>query len=202
VKAFGWKITQSVHQLDTLLNNLLNWAMSQTDAVPYRPEPLQLKQLVKECYGYFQHSLEVKHIELTDEVTDDLFVFADKNALASVLRNLLSNAIKFTPLKGEVKISAQLLGNLIWVDISDTGVGLSEEKIKTIFALAEDKTTTGTSGEKGTGLGLLLCADYVRLNKGTIKVASKEGEGTVFSFSIPSFQPKELQLIKQEMING
>lgn len=168
VKAFGWKITQSVHQLDTLLNNLLNWAMSQTDAVPYRPEPLQLKQLVKECYGYFQHSLEVKHIELTDEVTDDLFVFADKNALASVLRNLLSNAIKFTPLKGEVKISAQLLGNLIWVDICDTGVGLSEEKIKTIFALAEDKTTTGTSGEKGTGLGLLLCADYVRLNKGTI----------------------------------
>jgi len=202
VKAFGWKITQSVHQLDTLLNNLLNWAMSQTDAVPYRPEPLQLKQLIKECYGYFQHSLEVKHIVLTDEVIDDLFVFADKNALASVLRNLLSNAIKFTPLKGEVKISAQLLGNLIWVDISDTGVGLSEEKIKTIFALAEDKTTTGTSGEKGTGLGLLLCADYVRLNKGTIKVASKEGEGTVFSFSIPSFQPKELQLIKQEMING
>ena len=202
VKAFGWKITQSVHQLDTLLNNLLNWAMSQTDAVPCRPEPLQLKQLIKECYGYFQHSLEVKDIALTDVVTDDLFVFADKNALASVLRNLLSNAIKFTPLKGEVKISAQLLDNLVCVDIRDTGVGLSEEKIKTIFALAEDKTTTGTSGEKGTGLGLLLCSDYVRLNKGTIKVASKEGEGTVFSFSIPSFQPKELQQIKQEMIHG
>ena len=202
VKAFGGKITQSVRQLDTLLNNLLNWAMSQTNSIPYRPEPLQINQLTKECYGYFQHSLEVKQIELSDEAPDDLFVFADKNALASVLRNLLSNAIKFTPLKGKIKISARLFDNLVWLDVRDTGVGVSQEKIKTIFSLGEDKTTSGTSGEKGTGLGLLLCADYVTLNKGTIKVDSKEGEGTVFSFSTPSFQPKELQQIRQEMIHG
>ncbi len=202
IKVFGGKITQSVRQLDTLLNNLLNWAMSQTDAVPYRPEPLQLKQLIMECYGYFQHSLEVKQITLTDDTADDLFVFADKNALSSVLRNLLSNATKFTPSNGSIKISARLVENFVWVDIADSGVGLPEEKIKTIFSLSENKTTSGTAGEKGTGLGLLLCADYVALNKGTIKVESKVGEGTVFSFSIPSFQPQELQQLKQEMING
>jgi signal transduction histidine kinase len=188
--------------LDTLLNNLLNWAMSHTDAVPYRPEPLQLNQLIKECYGYFQHSLEVKQVALIDETSDDLFVYADKNALASVLRNLVSNAIKFTPSKGTVKISSKPAGDLVWVEVCDTGVGLSKEKINTIFSLSENKTTSGTSGEKGTGLGLVLCADYVALNKGTIKVESKEGVGTVFSFSIPSFQPKELQQLKQAMIHG
>jgi signal transduction histidine kinase len=202
VKAFGGKITQSVRQLDTLLNNLLNWAMSQTDAVPYKPEPLQLNQLTKECYGYFQHSLEVKQVTLTDETPDDFFVYADKNALASVLRNLVSNAIKFTPPKGSIKIMAKLTGDLVWIEVSDTGVGLSEAKLKTIFSLSENKTTSGTSGEKGTGLGLVLCADYVALNKGTIKVESKEGEGTTFSFSIPSFQPKELQQLKQEILHG
>jgi two-component system, NtrC family, sensor kinase len=202
VKAFGGKITQSVRQLDTLLNNLLNWAMSQTNAIPYRPEPLQINQLTKECYGYFEHSLEVKHLTLIDETTDDLFVFADKNALTSVLRNLVSNAIKFTPAKGSIKISTRLVDNMVWVDVQDTGVGISEAKLKTIFSLSESKTTSGTSGEKGTGLGLVLCADYVALNKGVIKAESKQGEGTVFSFSIPSFQPKELQQLKKEMIHG
>lgn len=202
VKAFGGKITQSVRQLDTLLNNLLNWAMSQTNTIPYNPEPLQLNQLTKECYGYFEHSLEVKEVTLTDETTDDLFVFADKNALASVLRNLVSNAIKFTPPKGSIKISTRLVDHMIWVDVRDTGVGVSEEKLKTIFGLSESKTTSGTAGEKGTGLGLVLCADYVTLNKGVIKAESKLGKGTTFSFSIPTFQPKELQQLKSEMIHG
>jgi two-component system, NtrC family, sensor kinase len=199
LKSFGGKITQSVRQLDTLLNNLLNWAMSQTDAVPYKPEPLQLNQLTKECYGYFQHSLEVKQITLTDEASDELFVHADKNALATVLRNLVSNAIKFTPPKGAIKISAKAEGNFVWIEVRDSGVGLSEEKLKTIFTLSDSKSTSGTQGEKGTGLGLVLCADYVALNKGEIKVESKEGEGTVFRFSVPSFQPKELEELKRKL---
>lgn len=202
VKAFGGKITQSVRQLDTLLNNLLNWAMSQTNAIPYKPEPLQLSQLTKECYGYFEHSLEVKGVILKDETSDDLFVFADKNALASVLRNLVSNAIKFTPSNGSIDISTRVIDSMIWVDVRDTGVGLSSEKLKTIFGLSESKSTSGTSGEKGTGLGLVLCADYVALNKGLIKAESKLGEGTTFSFSIPLFQPKELQQLQSEMIHG
>jgi signal transduction histidine kinase len=196
LKSFGGKITQSVRQLDTLLNNLLNWAMSQTDVVPYKPEPLQLSQLTKECYGYFQHSLEVKQITLTDDTSDELFVFADKNALATVLRNLVSNAIKFTPANGTIKISAKTEGNFVWIEVRDSGVGLSEEKMKTIFTLSDCKSTSGTQGEKGTGLGLMLCADYVALNKGEIKVESKKGEGTVFRFSVPSFFPEELNKLK------
>lgn len=202
VKAFGSKITQSAKQLDTLLNNLLSWAMSQTNAVPYRPEPIQLRQLTQECHGFFQHSLELKQIEFTDRTIDDLFVFADKNALAAVLRNLLSNAIKFTPTHGSITLDAHLAGNFVWMHVSDSGVGLPQEKLGTLFELTENKTTSGTSGEKGTGLGLLLCAEYVALNKGVIKVDSEVGKGTVFSFSIPSFQPQELQDIKKEMIHG
>ncbi|MBI3218242.1 MAG: tetratricopeptide repeat-containing sensor histidine kinase [Bacteroidetes bacterium] len=202
VKAFGSKITQSARQLDTLLNNLLSWAMSQTDAVPYRPEPIQLRQLTQECFGFFQHSLELKQIQFSDRTTDDLFVFADKNALSTVLRNLLSNAIKFTPLNGAITLDARLAGDFVWMDVRDTGVGVPQEKMATLFALSENKTTSGTSGEKGTGLGLMLCAEYVALNKGTINVNSEVGKGTVFSFSTPSFQPKELQELKKEMIHG
>jgi signal transduction histidine kinase len=176
--------------------------MSQTDAVPYKPEPLHLNQLTKECYGYFQHSLEVKQISLIDETSDELFVYADKNALATVLRNLVSNAIKFTPAKGTIKISAKAEGNYIWIEVRDSGVGLSEEKLKTIFVLSDSKSTSGTSGEKGTGLGLVLCADYVALNKGEIKVESKETVGTVFRFSVPSFQPEELEELKQRIQYG
>jgi signal transduction histidine kinase len=202
VKAFGSKITQSARQLDTLLNNLLSWAMSQTDAVPYRPEPIQLRQLTQECFGFFQHSLELKQIQFSDRTTDEVFVFADKNALATVLRNLLSNAIKFTPVNGAITLNARLAADFAWIDVSDTGVGLPKEKMTTLFTLSENKTTSGTSGEKGTGLGLMLCAEYVALNKGTIKVESEVGKGTVFSFSTPSFQPKELQELKKEMIHG
>jgi two-component system, NtrC family, sensor kinase len=185
LKTFGIKITQSVRQLDTLLNNLLNWAMSQTDAVPYKPEPLQLSQLTKECYGYFEHALEVKNISLTDGIDDGITVHADKNALATVIRNLVSNAIKFTPAHGRITISAKAGEGHVWVSVADTGVGLSEEKLKTVFELSETKSTSGTSGEKGSGLGLVLCKDYVALNKGTIGAQSKEGEGTVFRFSVP-----------------
>jgi signal transduction histidine kinase len=202
VKAMGTKITQSVRQLDTLLNNLLNWAMSQTDAMPYRPEPLQLNHITKECYVFFEHALELKQITLLDKTQDDFFVFADRNALSAVLRNLISNATKFTPNQGAITISTRLTDDFVWVDIADTGVGLAKEKIDSLFSLSENKTTSGTSGEKGTGLGLVLCADYVALNKGSIKVESEVGKGTVFSFSIPSFQPKELQQLKQEMIHG
>jgi two-component system, NtrC family, sensor kinase len=202
VKAMGNKITQSVRQLDTLLNNLLNWAMSQTDAVPYRPEPLQLNQLTKECYGFFEHALELKRINLVDQTKDDFLVYADKNALATVIRNLISNAVKFTPTAGKITISSRLIDNFVWIDIRDTGVGLPPDKLLTIFALSENKTTSGTSGEKGTGLGLVLCSDYVALNKGAIEVQSEVGEGSVFSFSVPSFQPKELQNLKKEMSHG
>ncbi len=202
VKAFGSKITQSARQLDTLLNNLLSWAMSQTHAVPYRPEPIQLRQLTQECYGFFQHSLELKQIQWSDLTTDDLFVFADKNALSTVLRNLISNAIKFTPLNGTITLEANLIGDLVWMNVKDTGVGMPAEKMATLFALSENKTTSGTSGEKGTGLGLMLCAEYVTLNKGSIKVSSEVGKGTVFSFSTPSFQPTELQVLKHEMSHG
>jgi two-component system, NtrC family, sensor kinase len=202
LKTIGGKITQSVRQLDTLLNNLLNWAMSQTDTMPYRPEPLQLSQLTKECYGYFEHSLEVKQLTFIEETANDLFVYADKNALASVFRNLLSNAIKFTPHHGTIKISSFVEGDSIWVEITDTGIGLHEDKLKSIFKLSEDKTTSGTMGEKGTGLGLVLCHDYALLNKGVISVESELGKGTTFKFSVPIFEPKELKQIKEEMLHG
>lgn len=202
LKTIGAKVTQSVKQLDTLLNNLLNWAMAQTNAVPYRPEPLQLCQLTSECVSFFQHAVESKNLELRDLTRDDLFIYADKNAVATVIRNLISNAIKFTPHAGQVKIAAETKGEFVWISISDTGVGISQEKQKMLFTLSEDKSTRGTSGEKGTGLGLVLCQEYVALNKGALEVLSEIDKGTTFLFSVPSFQPKELTTLSQEVLHG
>ena len=186
VKTFGVKITQSVRQLDTLLNNLLNWAMSQTNAVPYRPEPLQLNQLVKECYGYFQHSLEVKQVELTDETVDDLFVFADKNALSSVFRNLLSNAIKFSNAGKNIYLEVRRQKNRVKIVIQDEGPGISADEQQMLFRKFQTLSAKPTAGERSTGLGLSIVKAIVERHGGNISVSSRHGEGTEFVVRIPA----------------
>lgn len=186
LKELGTNIAQSAGQLDTLLNNLLGWAMAQTAGIPYSPEQVPLKALTEEVQLLFKHLLEAKQIVLTDNTPEDVTVFADKNALMLVLRNLISNALKFTPKGGFITISCRDDGHSIWVMVEDSGVGIDPKKIKGLFELNEEKSTFGTANEKGTGLGLLLCKEYVELNKGMIQVESLVGKGTTFSFSIPT----------------
>ncbi len=191
LRELGENISKSAEQLDTLLNNLLNWAMAQTEGLPYHPESFLLEPLISEIEALFKNQLKGKNITLVVKITEPIWVLADKNALLLVLRNLVSNALKFTAEKGSIEIVCQQQEEQVIIKVQDSGVGIPKEKLKTLFELNESKSTFGTSNEKGTGLGLILCKEYVSLNKGTITVNSHPGAGTVFTFTLPAYRVTE-----------
>ena len=126
-----------------------------------------------------------KNIHIEIESKEKFLVKADLNMINTVVRNLLSNAIKFTPERGIIRINSRLEEDMAVVSIEDNGVGIEEEKCNKIFEVYKNKSTLGTKDEKGTGLGLIICKEFVELNRGKIWVESELGRGTVFSFSIP-----------------
>ena len=174
----------TARNLNMLLDNLLNWALSQTGGFPYKPQNLRLFEQVDHAIDVHQSSADMKNIDLTNDVPTHVRVFADKSALNTVLRNLIANAIKFSHRDSSVIISAHEGEDHVQISIKDTGMGMSKDQLVSIFSL-DKKSTPGTSGEKGTGLGLILCKELVELNKGQLKIESVEGEGTVCHFSVP-----------------
>jgi two-component system sensor histidine kinase/response regulator len=129
-----------------------------------------------------------KEIELILEVEEELAVLADKDMLETVIRNLISNSIKFTPRNGSIIVTADKVGDMVEFSISDSGVGMSKETMSKLFRMNEFVTTVGTENEKGTGLGLLLCYEFIKRHGGLLEVESREGEGSTFSFSIPLYK--------------
>jgi len=178
---------ESIGEVSHLLDNLLDWAHSQTGTLPYTPEPLSMQQICTEILALFHQSAHAKNISLTADVDDNLYLFADRNGVSTILRNLVSNAIKFTSDGGRITLTATTLNDHIQLKVADTGQGMHQQKLKTIFAVAETSTTQGTRGEKGSGLGIQLCREFAVLNKGTIKVVSELRVGTEFIVSLPLY---------------
>ncbi|MEP2770928.1 MAG: ATP-binding protein [Fulvivirga sp.] len=181
-------IDESVEHLSGLLDNLLSWAMQQQGHFPNVPEKLNLKALTSEIKGIFSNMADAKKIDLKVNVQDGINLWADKNTSMTILRNLVNNALKFTKSGGEVKVAAEQHENMAVITVSDTGIGMSEDKIETLFQLQGTKSDFGTSGEKGLGLGLQLVYEFVELNNGTIEVQSEEGRGTQFTIQLPLFE--------------
>ncbi|MFY0652589.1 MAG: tetratricopeptide repeat-containing sensor histidine kinase [Cyclobacteriaceae bacterium] len=180
------RIDNSARQLNGLLDNLLNWAVTQLGSVPFNPRKMQLKKVVDHTVDIFSETSQAKNIELTAEVPANIYVHADQNGLSVVLRNIVNNAFKFTDEGGRIFISAERQNGMTWINVADTGVGIPKDKLDWIFSLNEKKSTAGISGEKGTGLGLVLCKEFITLHKGEIKAQSEEGKGSTFTFSIPN----------------
>ncbi|MCV9387326.1 tetratricopeptide repeat-containing sensor histidine kinase [Reichenbachiella ulvae] len=168
-----------------LVENLLEWARSQSDNIPFRPEPLSLKSLADEALLEMEGNALEKQVVLDAENVEELSLFADKNMIKTILRNLLSNAIKFTPIGGKVSIMAIEEKGRILLSVQDTGVGMNQKQQDALFNIHQKSTTKGTNNEKGTGLGLLICKEFVEKHKGEIWVKSEEGLGTQFWVSIP-----------------
>ncbi|MDF1549187.1 MAG: ATP-binding protein, partial [Bacteroidales bacterium] len=128
-----------------------------------------------------------KNIEIVNDVPEDTEVHADEDTILTIIRNLISNAIKFTPNNGKIICSAtkqQINKKMILISITDSGVGISEDKLNDLFTLGKEFSTYGTENEKGTGLGLMLCKELVELNGGKIWAESKQNEGSTFYFSL------------------
>jgi len=169
-----------------LLQNLLIWTRSQTNRIHILKTNFVLADIFKEVKGLAELNLTNKEQTLSVEIDQNLKVYADKDMISVVLRNLVFNAIKFSVKGSVINLSASLVGSNVRVDVIDSGIGISEESIKKLFTLDKNTMTHGTEGETGTGLGLVLCKEFVEKNDGTIWVESKLGEGSVFSFTIPA----------------
>jgi len=169
----------------SLLEQLLNWARLQTGAFKLEITTINLSELLDEVINLLQASALLKKQSLVKKIPYNLGIYADRNMMLAVFRNLISNAIKFTPEQGGIILSASLSKNLVMVEVRDSGVGIPEREIGKLFTIDEPVKTTGTSGEKGSGIGLLLCKEYLEKNNGTISVTSREGKGTTFTVTLP-----------------
>jgi two-component system sensor histidine kinase/response regulator len=175
-----------------LLHNLLDWSRSQSSQIAFKPATLSLIEIVADNIELLSSNAKAKNITLFSTISSNLTVFADKNMLDTVIRNLLSNAIKFTPINGKVEIALENNNTEteIEVSISDTGVGINPQDIEKLFRIDISHTTIGTGAEKGTGLGLILCKEFVEKNGGTIRVESEIGKGSRFYICLPSQEKK------------
>ncbi len=171
-----------------LLENLLTWSRSQSGGIQYSPEKLHLKILLIETIYNQEGQANKKNIKIIETINEEELIFVDKNMIETVLRNLISNAIKFTQKNGKIVILSkrQPNSNFLEISVTDTGVGISKGKIDNLFRIDKNTSTKGTAKETGTGLGLILCKEFVEQHNGKIWVESEEGKGSRFTFSIPS----------------
>jgi PAS domain S-box-containing protein len=185
VQSYISHINNSATNLFSLLENLLEWSRQQQGLIPFNPTSIHLSSIVDECINNILESANNKGIGITCNIPNNLNVFADSNMLQTIIRNLVSNAVKFTPKGGNIILSAETYDNrTVKISIKDNGIGMNKEMINKLFRLDVKVNRAGTEGEPSTGLGLLLCKDFIEKHGGKIWVESEEGKGTIFNFII------------------
>ena len=178
-------INKSATNLYKLLENLLEWSKSQTGNIQYKPEKFQLKDIAETGINTVKVNAERKNINIKTDISSRLTAFADKNIISTVIRNLVNNAVKFTHHNGEISISARETEQYIELSVSDNGIGIETAEQKKLFNINYNVTTVGTSDERGTGLGLILCKEFVEKCGGELWLESEAGKGSKFTFTIP-----------------
>ena len=168
-----------------LLQNLLQWSRSQTGRIEFHPSELNLFHTVEQNIILVYKSAEKKNITLVNNIDASINVNADEDMLNTVVRNLLTNAIKFTPKNGKISVESSYNANFTVIGIKDSGVGMAKEIIEKLFRLESSHSTSGTENESGTGLGLILCKEFVEKHGGKIWVESEIDKGSTFNFSLP-----------------
>ncbi|NLD96195.1 MAG: HAMP domain-containing histidine kinase, partial [Synergistaceae bacterium] len=170
-----------------LLEDLLSWSRSQLDQIEFTPVDCNLRALIEENIALLQSRAKEKGVALSHETPPSLSATLDRSMMGTVLRNLLNNALKFTAPGGRVLVSASQKGESVEIIVRDTGTGMSQEQLENLFRIdAKPVSTQGTSGEKGSGLGLILCKEFVEKNGGMIRAESVAGEGSSFFILLPS----------------
>lgn len=168
-----------------LIENLLNWARSQTGAITFMPTTFYLKELIDENILLVQKQADAKQITIEVSAIINQEIFADKNMINTIIRNLLSNAIKFTDEKGSITLYNTFKKDSMVFSIKDNGVGISKDELEKLFKLDGGVKKSGTNDERGTGLGLILCKEFLDYHQGEIHVESSLNVGSTFHFSIP-----------------
>ncbi|MCF8229589.1 MAG: hybrid sensor histidine kinase/response regulator [Bacteroidales bacterium] len=185
IKEMLYAMKEASENAYKLLQNLLEWSRSQTGRISWNPGKLFMESLISENIDILKKAAINKNIKFEVDLPDVLIAYADENMVKTIIRNLLSNAIKYSYEGGKITVSGKVDSNYIRICIADQGVGIDEEGKKKLFRIDSDYSTTGTANEEGTGLGLILCKEFVEKNKGEIWVESEKGKGSKFCFTLP-----------------
>ncbi len=188
IQEFIYQIHKFSNNAYNLLEDLLQWAKSQTGRIEVNPEKIDIFELAIENKSYFEEKADEKGVNIDIKVPMQLYALIDKNMITTVLRNLISNAVKFTNKGDQISIEALTNNNLIEISVIDTGIGIPKNNLEYIFKIDSNISTQGTADEHGTGLGLIISKEFVEKNGGTIFVDSIEGKGTKFTFTVPVFK--------------
>lgn len=171
--------------LASMIDNLLQWSLSQQNMMVAQPGKVFIAPLVSGIIELLHRMLEKKEIDFQNRIDPGISVFVDEEMVRIILRNLITNAVKFTPKGGEIAVNAEDCGETVDINVTDTGGGISQKDLPLLFSPGSTVSTVGTEGEKGTGLGLILCKELVEKNNGSIDVASEPGKETRFTVSFP-----------------
>jgi len=185
IEKYAGIIQKSSQRAMDLLMNLLEWSRCQSGRMEFNPEYFEIISLIKDVIKLLNDSAQQKSITISKKLPHNVSVYADKAMISTVLRNLISNAIKFTNPGGKVVISVKQEQNDLIVSVCDNGIGIKRDTIEKLFHIEESVSTIGTLNEKGTGLGLILCKEFIEKHNGIVWVESKVGKGSVFTYTLP-----------------
>ncbi|MFZ4522957.1 MAG: hybrid sensor histidine kinase/response regulator [Bacteroidales bacterium] len=178
-------INDSAINAYTLLGNLLDWARSQTNSITFQPKAINVSEIIDSTLVILSGEATKKNIQVSSKVPSGSLVMADANMVSAIVRNLVSNAIKFTRPGGNITIYSVLNNGYQDFTVEDNGIGIPEKEMEKLFRIDTKVYTKGTADESGTGLGLILCKEFIEKNSGSIRVESKPGQGSRFIFTLP-----------------
>jgi len=176
----------SSEEIYFLLENLLEWTRNSLEVIQYKPVRFDLQKTLNQSITLIEKNAAIKNITINNDLPKNTFVFADENMVRAIVRNLVSNAIKFTGIGGQINVGCRQVNNAIECTVADSGVGIAPENIEKLFNVESTVKKKGTSNERGTGLGLVLCKEFVTKNGGTISVESELNKGSKFVFTLPA----------------
>jgi signal transduction histidine kinase len=182
------------------MNNLLNWSVMQLQGIQTKPDVIDLALLTNEVSDLYNESYQKKGIRFINEIREETLAYADRDHIHLILRNLISNAFKFTPQNGSVKIYSNVKGGEVEISVEDSGIGIASRDFEKLFVRETLWSVNGTNNEKGLGLGLLLCKEFIEKNQGRLVVRSELSRGTTFTFSIPAAQTVKSEWLIEDPI--
>ena len=199
-RKFASDIHHSTNNIFRLLQNLLEWSRSQTGRLIYNPREIEFKRILENSVSVLHSLADQKNIVTKFDYKEDLILFADPQMIETVLRNLVNNAIKFTPEDGTIEITANQIDDQISICVKDSGIGISEDEAQNLFRIDSTVKRKGTNNEDGSGLGLILCKEFVDKNNGTIWVNSSPGKGSSFFFTVPATTGKSHSSLENDSV--